>query len=94
MLKIFREDVDLESLNSLLSEVKKDVLDKFEDSESSKEFFEICFVCNGSTLEEEVSKLIGETINYSEFVFNQITPIIEKFESSDDNDYLYFIIEK
>lgn len=81
MLKIFREDVDLESLNSLLSEVKKDVLDKFEDSESSKEFFEICFVCNGSTLEEEVSKLIGETINYSEFVFNQITPIIEKFES-------------
>ena len=81
MLKIFREDVDLESLNSLLSEVKKDVLDKFEVSESSKEFFEICFVCNGSTLEEEVSKLIGETINYSEFVFNQITSIIEKFES-------------
>lgn len=81
MLKIFREDVDLESLNSLLSEVKKDILDKFEDSESSKAFFKICFVCNGSTLEEEVSKLIGETIDYSEFVFNQIAPIIEKFES-------------
>ena len=81
MLKIFREDVDLESLNSLLSEVKKEVLDKFEVSESSKEFFEICFVCNGSTLEEEVSKLIGETIDNSEFVFNQITGIIEKFES-------------
>ena len=29
MLKIFREDVDLESLNSLLSEVKRKVLDKF-----------------------------------------------------------------
>ena len=82
MLKIFREDVDLDSLNSLLSEVKEDILDKLKDSESSKELFEICFICNGSTLEEEVSKLIGETINYSEFVFNQITPIIiEKFES-------------
>ena len=81
MLKIFREDVDLESLNSLLSEVKKEVLDEFEVSESSKEFFKICFVCNGSTLKEEVSKLIGETIDNSEFVFNQITSIIEKFES-------------
>lgn len=81
MLKIFREDVDLESLNSLLSEVKRKVLDKFEVSESSKEFFEICFVCNGSTLEEEVSKLIGKTIDNSEFVFNQITSIIEKFGS-------------
>lgn len=81
MLKIFREDVDLESLNSLLSEVKKDVLESFKDLDSVKEFFEICFVSNASTLEEEVSKLIGETINYSEFVFNQITPIIEKFES-------------
>lgn len=81
MLKIFQEDVDLESLNSLLSEVKKEVLAKFEVSESSKKFFEICFVCNGSTLKEEVSKLIGETIDNSEFVFNQITSIIEKFGS-------------
>ena len=81
MLKIFREDVDLEGLNSLLSEVKEVVLNKFEDLESAKEFFEICFVCNDSTLEEEVSKLIGETINDSEFVFKQNTAIIEKFES-------------
>lgn len=81
MLKIFRKDFDLESLNSILSEVKKEVLDKFEVSEISKEFFEICFVCNDSTLEEEVSKLIGETIDSSEFVFNQIKSIIEKFDS-------------
>lgn len=81
MLKIFRKDFDLESLNSILSEVKKEVLDEFEASENSKEFFEICFVCNDSTLEKEVSKLIGETIDSSEFVFNQITSIIEKFES-------------
>ena len=39
MLKIFREDVDLDSLNSLLSEVKEDILDKLKDSESSKELF-------------------------------------------------------
>ena len=81
MLKIFRKDFDLESLNSILSEVKKDILERFENLDSEKELFEICFVCNGSTLEEEVSKLIGETIGNSEFVFNQITSIIEKFES-------------
>ena len=77
MLKIFRKDFDLESLNSILSEVKKDILERFENLDSEKELFEICFVCNGSTLEEEVSKLIGETIGNSEFVFNQITSIIE-----------------
>lgn len=81
MLKIFRKDFDLESLNSILSEVKKDILERFENLDSEKELFEICFACNGSTLEEEVSKLIGETIGNSEFVFNQITSIIEKFES-------------
>lgn len=81
MLKIFRKDFDLEGLNSILSEVKKDILERFENLDSEKELFEICFVYNGSTLKEEVSKLIGEIINDSEFVFNQITSIIEKFGS-------------
>ncbi len=81
MLKIFREDVDLESLNSILSEVKKDILERFENLDSEKELFEICFVYNGSTLKEEVSKLIGEIIDDSEFIFEQVTAIIEKFKS-------------
>ena len=81
MLKIFREDFDLEILNSILSEVKKDILERFENLDSEKELFEICFVYNGSTLKEEVSKLIGEIIDDSEFIFEQITAIIEKFKS-------------
>ena len=44
MLKIFRKDVDLENLKCLLSEVKKDVLESFENSAEAKVFFEICFV--------------------------------------------------
>lgn len=80
MLKIFRKDFDLESLNSILSEVKKDILERFENLDSEKELFEICFVYNGSTLKEEVSKLIGEIIDDSEFIFEQNTAIIEKFK--------------
>lgn len=81
MLKIFREDFDLESLNSILSEVKKDILERFENLDSEKELFKICFVYNGSTLKEEVSKLIGEITDDPEFIFEQITAIIEKFKS-------------
>lgn len=80
MLKIFRKDFDLESLNSILSEVKKDILERFENLDSEKELFEICFVYNDSTLKEEVSKLIGEIIDDSEFIFEQNTAIIEKFK--------------
>lgn len=80
MLKIFRKDVDLKNLKCLLSEVKKDVLESFENSAEAKVFFEICFVCDGSTLEEEVSKIIGVILDDSEFIFEQNADIIEKFK--------------
>lgn len=85
MLKIFREDVNLENLESLLSEVKEDVIDSLKHKALAKKLFENCFVCNGSTLDEEVSKLIGEIIDDTEddteFIFEENTTFTEKFKS-------------